>query len=698
MPSFRAIPIWKSAPFIRLLIPVIAGILLNWYFLIPITSLFFSSCIFFLLSLLLLYLPVSIRFRFLLLPGLLLNGLMMMLGMLIIHQHYTPNKPSWVGHHYKDSSLVYTLIEEPLTENENSYKAVASVTGISINNKITPVSGRIFLYFRKDSIAPNIKYGHQIVFSRPLQSVKSTGNPGAFDYKQYAAFQDIYHQVFLKPGEWIVLKNKRINLFKQFLITCREKIISVLRTHIQGKKECGLAEAMLIGYKVDLDKDLVQAYSNTGVVHVIAISGLHLGLIYWLLTLFIRPLVRNKKLPWLKPIVIISGLWLFSLLTGGSPSVLRSAVMFTCLVVGETASKKTTIYNTLAASAFLLLCYNPFWLWDVGFQLSYIAVLSIVIFNKPLYHLFYFPNKLIDAVWKLMAATIAAQILTTPISVYYFHQFPTLFLLTNLLAVPLSSIILLGEIGLCIVSFIPLISSTLGDVLQWLISLLNNFIEFINNLSLAVIKNLYVTIPQVFLLYAITAGLSWWQFHKNRRAAIMASLCLVFFVSLRTISLIQSANQRKIIVYNVSQKTAMDFINGRHYFFKGDTSIINNKSLQNFHLTPSRLLHRLYPMDTFPILVNLPPLYLFGNTRILIIDTSIQFIPSNQKIKVDLVIISKNPNLYIKDMLASVECRQIVIDSSNRLWKAAQWLNDCRAGGIACHSVAINGAFVMNLP
>ena len=142
----------------------------------------------------------------------------------------------------------------------------------------------------------------------------------------------------------------------------------------------------------------------------------------------------------------------------------------------------------------------------------------------------------------------------------------------------------------------------------------------------------------------------------------------------------------------------MDFINGRHYFFKGDTSIINNKSLQNFHLTPSRLLHRLYPMDTFPILVNLPPLYLFGNTRILIIDTSIQFIPSNQKIKVDLVIISKNPNLYIKDMLASVECRQIVIDSSNRLWKAAQWLNDCRAGGIACHSVAINGAFVMNLP
>ena len=698
MPSFRTIPIWKGAPFIRLLIPLIAGILLKWYFPIPINSLFFSFCLLFLFLLLLLFLPVTMRFRYQLLPGLLLNGLMLVLGMLLIHHHYTPNKPNWVGHHYKDSALVFTLIEEPLSENENSYKAVASVMGISVNNQIIQVSGHIILYFRKDSIAPAIKYGNQVVFRRPIQSIKSTGNPGAFNYKQYAAFQDIYNQVFLKPGEWIVLKNNRINQFKQFLITSREKIISILRTHIRGSKECGLAEAMLIGHKDDLDKNLVQAYSNTGVVHVIAISGLHLGLIYWLLTLFIRPLARNNKLHWLKPIIIISGLWLFSLLTGGSPSVLRSAVMFTCIVAGESLSKKTTIYNTLAASAFLLLCYNPFWLWDVGFQLSYIAVLSIVIFSNPLYHLFYIPNKFIDAVWKLTAVTIAAQILTTPISVYYFHQFPTLFLITNLLAIPLSSIVLLGEIGLCIVSFIPLISSLLGGVLHWLISALNHFIELINSLSFAVLNHLFVTVPQVLLLYAITGALSSWLFHKNRQAVIIASLCLVCFVSLRTVSLIHSANQRKIIIYNVSQKQAMDFINGRHYFFKGDSSIIKNKLLQNFHLTPSRLLHRIYPIDTCAGLFSLHPLYSYGNTRILIIDTATRFIPTDQKIKVDLVIISKNPRLYIKDLVAAIECRQIVIDSSNPLWKANQWLSDCKDAGISCHCVAIDGAFVMNLP
>ena len=156
----------------------------------------------------------------------------------------------------------------------------------------------------------------------------------------------------------------------------------------------GLAEALLIGYKDDLDKTLVQSYSNTGVVHVIAISGLHLGLIYWLLLMLFKPL-QKRKLKWLRPVFILTGLWLFSLLAGAQPSVLRSAVMFTCIVLGDSFARKSSIYNTLALSALLLLCINPYWLWDVGFQLSYAAVLSIVIFMQPIYNWFYIKNKVL---------------------------------------------------------------------------------------------------------------------------------------------------------------------------------------------------------------------------------------------------------------------------------------------------------------
>src|SRR5262249_36907228 len=153
------------------------------------------------------------------------------------------------------------------------------------------------------------------------------------------------------------------------------------------------------------------------------------------------------------------GLWLFSLLAGAQASVLRSAVMFTCIVLGKNFSRSSSIYNTLAVSAFILLCYDPFWLWDVGFQLSYAAVLSIVIFVKPIYNWFYIRNKILDFIWKLNAVSIAAQLLTTPLSLYHFHQFPNYFLLSNFAVVPLSSIVVLGEIFLCSTLFFPVLAS-----------------------------------------------------------------------------------------------------------------------------------------------------------------------------------------------------------------------------------------------
>ena len=234
----------------------------------------------------------------------------------------------------------------------------------------------------------------------------------------------------------------------------RQVILSILRRYIDGQKEAGLAEALLIGYKDDLDKTLVQSYTNTGVVHVIAISGLHLGLIYRILLLVLKPLHTNVTLRWLEADSYIVRSMGIQFMAGAQPSILRSAVMFTFIVAGENFSKgpRSTI---LALSAFFLLCYNPFWLWDVGFQLSYSAVLSIVIFMKPVYRLFYVKNKLLDYLWQLNAVTLAAQILTLPVSIYHFHQFPAHFILTNVLAVPLSSVILIGEIILCVISFAP---------------------------------------------------------------------------------------------------------------------------------------------------------------------------------------------------------------------------------------------------
>ena len=405
------------------------------------------------------------------------------------------------------------------------------------------------------------------MFNKPLQEIKNSGNPGGFDYKRYSLFQGITHQVYLKPGEFTVLASTNKKWLHSFLDVTREKVLTILRTNIKGDKELGLAEALLIGYKDDLDKTLVQSYSNTGVVHIIAISGLHLGLIYWLLLQLLKPLQRRKYTKWLRPLIIVLGLWLFSLLAGAQPSILRSAIMFTCIVLGENLSKRTSIYNTLALSAFILLCWNPYWLWDVGFQLSYSAVLSIIIFMQPIYNLFYIKNKLLDFFWKLNAVTIAAQILTLPVSIYHFHQFPTHFLLSNFVAVPLSSLILLGEIFLCIISFVPVIALLTGKILHWLIWLMNSYVERVEDLPYSLWDGLQINIIQAILLFLFAGAISYWLFEKKKTGLQLGLVAMVCFFLLRGFSFWQADRQKKIIVYNVPQHQAIDFINGRNFLF-----------------------------------------------------------------------------------------------------------------------------------
>jgi competence protein ComEC len=416
---------------------LVAGIILQWHLQLSFTWL--AICLSICLSSIVIYwfLPLNKKYRFSAINGIIINVLLLFFGAILVWAKDIRHHKEWINHYYKNNSSVIVALEEPLVEKTNSYKALASFKAVYANDSFQAVEGKLIIYFKKEASIKQLHYGSQIVLTRTLQEIKNSGNPGSFDYKRYSLFQGITHQVYLAKTDFKLLPEESKNVFDEMIFNCREWVLSTLRKNIHGEKEQGLAEALLIGYKDDLDKNLVQAYSNTGVVHVIAISGLHLGLIYMLLLLLTKPLKRIRKLIWLRLLIIVGSLWLFSLLAGGQPSVLRSAVMFTCIAVGEVVSRKTSIYNTLALSAFLLLCYNPYWLWDVGFQLSYAAVLSIIMFFRPVYNWFYFPNKIIDFLWKLNAVTIAAQLLTLPISIYHFHQIPTLFLFTNMVAVPL---------------------------------------------------------------------------------------------------------------------------------------------------------------------------------------------------------------------------------------------------------------------
>jgi len=345
----------------------------------------------------------------------------------------------------------------------------------------------------------------------------------------------------------------------------------------------------------------------------------------------------------------------------------------------------------------MLLCYNPFWLWDVGFQLSYAAVLSIIIFMRPVYNWFYIKNKLLDFIWKLNAVTIAAQIITVPLSIYHFHQFPNYFLLTNFLAVPLSSIIVLGEILLCAVSFIPAIAEIVGKAISWLILVMNTYIERIEAIPFSLWDGLQITIWQALLLLFFGAGIAYWLMEKSKKGLVAGLMALLFFSILRSDSIIRAEHQQKIIVYNVPQKTAIDFIDSRKYLFVGDSSLLANDFARNFHLKPSRILYRISDTDTLHSITSSGNYINNNGKHILIIDETISFVSNSNKPVIDLLVISKKPKLYISTLARSLDIKKVVFDGSVPDWKTTYWKKDCDSLQIPWHDVTKMGAFVMNL-
>jgi competence protein ComEC len=692
------IPLWKSSPFVRFLLPLVLGIILQWYVQIPffVNAILVSILLFFLS--LFNFLSIERRYKFQWIQGLIINGIIVCIAIFICWRKDIRNNENWFGNYYNDSCTLIVKINEPPIVKEKSIKADGIVEAIIKNGISKKVEGKLLIYFSKDDSIVPPKYGDKILVQGGLQIIKNAGNPGGFNYKRYMVFQQTLHQVYLKKDKFILLNEHSENKLYSFIFWARTATINTLQKYIVGsKKVSGIAEALLIGYKEDLDKDVVQAYSNTGVVHIIAISGMHLGLIYLgLVWLFSRlPFVKRSAIA--RVILILSCLWLFSLITGASASVLRSAVMFTCIIIGKEFFKQASIYNSLASSAFLLLCYNPFLLWDVGFQLSYFAVVGIIWLQKPIQNLFYTKNKPLQYIWEMCSITLAAQILTLPICIYYFHQIPTTFLFTNLICVPLSSAILFAEVALVICAWFPPLAALIGKFIYVLTWCMNSLIEFFNKLPLSLLDKIYATALTTWALYGFTFLFAAALLRRNKKIMKWSILFLLAFVALWAYGKITLTQQKKMIVYNVSRHTAIDFISNNNYWFYGDDEFKLEGVLQNFNLKPARVSMQVEEsVDTLKALSNKGRLWQFYNKTIFIIDSTIQFEPRNNKLKVDVLLICKNPKIHISDIVSSVSPADIVFDASNSLWKIAQWKKECEELHLRYFITGEQGAFVLD--
>ncbi|MBT9485406.1 ComEC/Rec2 family competence protein [Sediminibacterium sp.] len=568
----------------------------------------------------------------------------------------------------------------------NSYQATAAM-GETL----------LLIYFHPSTNIHLLNAGTIIHLHKKPLPIANTSNPGGFNFKEYAASQKIHHQIYLTSKDFSIVGETNLSFSISLLSKAQQYVLKTLEKYIHNPRERSVSEALLIGYKKNLDKELMNAYSNTGVIHIIAISGLHLGMIYALLRWLFKPMNRLKKMQWLKSSAILFIIWGFTLLTGAGASVLRAAVMFSFLLLGAHQNRPNHIINTLAASAFCLLLYQPLFLWDIGFQLSYAAVIGIVVFAKPIEKWIYIENKILRYCWQLSSVTFAAQLLTSPLLLYYFNSFPNLFLFTNFIAVPISGCILYLLIGLLLIAPFSFIAIPIGTLIEWLILQMNSFIQNSATLPFAINEYIQVSLAQTICLYIFIIAWAVWIAQKNRVSFWLGCSGVLFFIAIRSIDLIQLQNQQKLIVYHAPKYTAIDILERLGHRYLGDRALERNNILKNNYLSPTRTLYRVgLPLQQTTMMLR-APFVISRNKKVLLVHPRLAFPELYMIPEIDLIIFLGGPSIPFTKIASRFPKTILVFDSSNPLWKIQLWKKEADRLHLRHHSVPEQGAFEYNL-
>nr|WP_121272247.1 ComEC/Rec2 family competence protein [Pedobacter schmidteae] len=430
------------------------------------------------------------------------------------------------------------------------------LTKKSENCIFNTASGKIRISISTDRHHPiSLKYGDELIIPYKFVEVPSPLQPSEFDFKAWLAAQNIYHQTYLKPHEVVKTNQGTGNKVIHFALELREKQVLTYRKLIKNDDAFAVAATLILGYRADLTAETLEIYSKTGTIHVLSVSGMHVSLVYLVLNYVLWFLRGNKLLKTLKMLFILGAIWAYTLLTGFSPSVLRAAIMISVLVVAKSFARNTNNYNIIAFAAFCLLLYNPFLVWDIGFQLSFMAVLGLIYLQSKIQALWPIKQFWLAKIWETTAMSLAAQLATYPFSVYYFHQFPIYFLLSNLfITLPAALIMYMGIVILLFKL------SCLGPVFEWLICFMNTGLNWIAQLPFSGVTAIWLsktelTLLCIALLLLITA-LS--EFRKKQ--LIVALLIFLNLSVLLSFGKMKAFHQKKTIRFTLKKNYAVAII------------------------------------------------------------------------------------------------------------------------------------------
>ena len=581
----------------------------------------------------------------------------------------------------------YHSVELVLREKLKGSSSIDKYIGLvkRLDNK--SCSGKILLQIHKTQDNCKIHIGNNIqIYGKCILNNKSL-NPNQFDYGRYLNNKSIFAQIYTNTNTIKVSDkiDKNIWYYSDYL---RNKIINNLKKSNFSKDELQVVSALILGQQQDISKEIIKDYQYAGAIHILSVSGLHVGFILLFLTFLLNPLPKNKLGNTIRLLTIIICLWGFAILAGLSPSVVRSVTMFSFVAVGMYLKKSTYIFHTLLVSMFLILFFQPSFLFDVGFQLSYLS-LFFILWLKPLISDLWIPkNKIVTYFWEILTVSFAAQIGAFPLSIYYFHQFPGLFFITNLIIIPFLIIIMgLGVLVMVMAAFdlVPMITM---KSLEICIFFLNKIINWVASFEQFIIKDIPINWQTLICLYLLIIAFVILFKKPTYPKIVVALFSLLLLQTTLLITRWKIQNQQEFIVFNSWKNTLITERNGDKVMVFGNEKTIDklasNTSLKSYLIANNSSITRINKIQN---------LYYFKDKKIMVIDS---FGIYSKEINPDIIILRQSPKINLERLIQVNRPELIVADASNYKTNINLWKSICIKKKIPFHATAEKGFYKVN--
>ncbi|WP_307757957.1 ComEC/Rec2 family competence protein [uncultured Mediterranea sp.] len=566
---------------------------------------------------------------------------------------------------------------------------------------LTSVSrGKQFLlYLQPDSAARSLQRGDILWIHTRLAPPANQGIPDEFDYARYLRLRGVCGTAYVPSGYWQKAGHNSTLTLRQLAADRQARIVEQYRRQGFTGDELAVLSALTVGHKDELSEDIIETYSVTGASHVLALSGLHIGFLYALFWFLASPLWKRwrlLKLPLL--LLLVALLWGFAFLTGLSPSVVRSVTMFSILALSCLQTEKPLTANTVSATAFLMLLIRPDWLFDVGFQLSFCAVATILLFYPRLNRLYRGENRLLHKVWSLMSVSIAAQLGTAPLVMHYFARFSTHFLLTNLWVIPLVSIILYAAVAWLALSPLAALQAMLSPLLKKLIHLQNDVLRQIEQWPFASIDHIWLDWTETFLIYALLLAACRYLWQRTAQHAYTLVFILLAGVGYHAVNIATACPSKSIVFYNVKDTPAVHCLTGgkRSWLACAD-SLPQTGWLQrslaphwdHLRLTAPQVVTGRYQAEDFSLHDNI--VTYAGRRVCLLNDNRWRNLRSDHPLSVDYLYVARGYQGGIRELTSLFRIGTVIIDGSLSAYYRKLIVSDCHALNLPCRSLEEEG-------